>query len=127
MTEGGDPIRIGIAYGGFDAETVAAFRAVSPRLVFDVTERTGRAATDEVITPQTDALIGHVLPSDLSQAPRLRWLQILSAGAESALDVGGGTWPSGIDADQRPRLLCRRHRAVHARGAPPCRREGRCA
>ena len=96
MTEVGEPIRIGIAYDGFDEATLATFRAVSPRLVFDITERTGRAATDEVITPQTDALIGHVLPSDLTRAPRLRWLQILSAGAESALDVGGGTWPSGI-------------------------------
>ncbi len=96
MTEVGEPIRIGIAYDGFDEATLATFRAVSPRLVFDITERTGRAATDEVITPETDALIGHVLPSDLARAPRLRWLQILSAGAESALDVGGGTWPSGI-------------------------------
>ena len=97
MTVGGEPVRIAIAYGGFDAETLAAFRAVSPRLVFDVTSRYGQAGADEVVTPETDGLIGHSLPSDLSRAPRLRWLQILSAGAESALALGGGgPWPAGI-------------------------------
>src|SRR5262245_41482819 len=96
MTDGGDPIRIGIAYGGFDAETLAAFRAISPRLVLDVTSRTGRAGIDEIITPETDALIGHALPSDVAAARRLRWLQILSAGADMALEAAGGLWPAGI-------------------------------
>jgi phosphoglycerate dehydrogenase-like enzyme len=96
MTGGGDPIRIGIAYNAFDEETLAAFRAVSPRLVFDVTSRYGQAGSDEVVTPETQGLIGHSLPSDLSRAPRLRWLQILSAGAESALALGGAAWPARV-------------------------------
>ena len=69
MTGGGEPIRIAIAYGAFDEDTLAAFRAVSPRLVFDVTERYGQAGADEAVTPETDGLIGHSLPSDPSRAP----------------------------------------------------------
>jgi phosphoglycerate dehydrogenase-like enzyme len=93
---GGPPIHIAIAYPGFDEETLATFRAVSPRLVFDITPRYGLGAADEIVTPATDGLIGFSLPTDLSRAPNLRWLQILSAGAEFALDALGGAWPAGI-------------------------------
>jgi phosphoglycerate dehydrogenase-like enzyme len=96
MTDDGGPIRIGIAYDRFDEATLAAFRAVSPRLVFDITSRYGQAGSDEIVTPETVGLIGHSLPSDLSRAPRLRWLQILSAGAESAIATGGAAWPSQV-------------------------------
>ena len=95
MTDPAAPIRVAIAYG-FDSDTLATFRAVSPRLVFDVTERYGRTGVDSVVTPDTEAIIGSNLPSDPSQAPRLRWFQILSAGAEFILDGVGGRWPSAV-------------------------------
>ena len=93
---GDAPVRVAIAYGGFDADTLAAFRAVSPRLVLDVTERYGRTGVDEVVTAQTEGLIGSSLPSDLGAAPRLRWVQILSAGAEFILEGYGKPWPERI-------------------------------
>lgn len=95
MTDPGAPIRVAIAYD-FDPETLAAFRSVSPRLVFDVTERSGLAGVDSVVRPETEAIIGASLPSDRSRAPRLRWVQILSAGAESILGGVGGPWPEDI-------------------------------
>lgn len=90
------PIRIGIAYGGFDEETLAEFQAVSPRLIIDVTEQYGPTGADEIVRPDTQGLIAYALPTDLSRAPHLRWLQILSAGAEFALTAAGGPWPERI-------------------------------
>jgi phosphoglycerate dehydrogenase-like enzyme len=91
----GEQVHVAIAYP-FDAETIAAFRAVSPRLRLHVVERYGQAGVDEVMTPEIDGLIGSGLPSDRSKLGRLRWVQILSAGAETVLDPIGGPWPQGI-------------------------------
>jgi phosphoglycerate dehydrogenase-like enzyme len=95
MADPSAPIRVAIAYD-FDEDTLDAFKAVSPRLAFDITDRSGRTGVDSVATPETEAIIGASLPSDRSRTPRLRWVQILSAGAESILGGVGGSWPEDI-------------------------------
>ena len=86
-------IRVGIAFP-FDATTIEAFRAVSPRLDIRATERDDQAAIDEVTAGDVDGLVGRALPSDPRSAPSLRWLQVLSAGIEQL--VGTGEWPRDI-------------------------------
>ena len=93
MAASPDAIRVGIAYD-FDAATIAAFRAVSPRLDLRVTEGKDQAAVDALAATDLDGLIAHRLPTDLSRTPSLRWLQVPSAGVEVIL--GGGGWPDGI-------------------------------
>lgn len=94
MTDASLPVRVGIAYP-FNAPTIAQFRSVSPRLQLTVSERTDRAAIDQVAAADLDGLIAAALPSDRTRTPSLRWLQVLSAGVENV--VGDGTdWPPGI-------------------------------
>ena len=95
MTDSGAPVRIAIAYA-FDDDTLATFRAVSPQLAFDITERYGPGGVDDIVNAETEGLIGSNLPSDLTRAPKLRWVQILSAGAEFIIDAHGGPWPAGV-------------------------------
>jgi phosphoglycerate dehydrogenase-like enzyme len=87
------PVHVAVAYP-FDEETLAAFRAVSDRLELHVNSSYGQAAVDEVMSPEMDGLIGAGLPTDRSAMARLRWVQILSAGAEVAL--AGGEWPLSV-------------------------------
>jgi phosphoglycerate dehydrogenase-like enzyme len=87
------PVHVAVAYP-FDEETLATFRAVSDRLDLHVNPSYGQAAVDEVMTPDMDGLIGMGLPTDRSAIARLRWVQILSAGAEVAL--AGGQWPLSV-------------------------------
>jgi phosphoglycerate dehydrogenase-like enzyme len=86
-------VHVGIAYP-FDADTLDAFRSVSPRLRLHVVPRYDQSAVDAVMSPEIDGLIGIALPTDRSPMPRLRWLQILSAGAEVAL--AGRSWPPAV-------------------------------
>ena len=95
MTTAGGSAKVNVAIVyPFDDDTLATFRAASDRLELHVSPTYGPAGVDAIAGPETDALIAQVLPSDLSRTPRLRWLQILSAGAEVALAVD--PWPAGI-------------------------------
>jgi phosphoglycerate dehydrogenase-like enzyme len=88
------PVRVGVAFP-FDPATIARFRSVSPRLQLTVTERTDRAAIDELASVDLDGLIGAALPSDRTRTPSLRWLQVLSAGVETV--IGDGVdWPPAV-------------------------------
>lgn len=87
-------LRVGVAFD-FDAQTIAVFESISPRLQFRVTNRADQAAVDEIASSDLDGLIGQRLPSDRSKTPSLRWLQVLSAGVETL--VGDGSdWPAGV-------------------------------
>jgi phosphoglycerate dehydrogenase-like enzyme len=87
-------VRIGIAFE-FDAATIEAFESVSPRLQLRIARQLGQAGIDEVAATDLDGLIGPSLPTDRSRTPRLRWLQVLSAGVENI--VGDGRdWPARI-------------------------------
>lgn len=86
-------VHVGIAYP-FDADTLDTFRSVSPRLRLHVVPRYDQSGVDAVMSPEIEGLIGVALPKDRSTMPRLRWLQILSAGAEVAL--GDQRWPPAV-------------------------------
>jgi phosphoglycerate dehydrogenase-like enzyme len=90
-------LRVGIAFP-IDDDTVAAFKAASPRLTFRVRQEAAQAAVDEVAADDLDALIAARLPSDLARTPSLRWMQVLSAGVENLVGPGATrAWPSGIE------------------------------
>jgi phosphoglycerate dehydrogenase-like enzyme len=93
--DGAQLVRVGIAFP-FDQATIAQFRSVSPRLRLTISERSDRAAIDEVAAVDLDGLIGAALPSDRTKTPSLRWLQVLSAGVENVVGDGAG-WPPGIE------------------------------
>ena len=96
MTPAGhEAIHVGIAYP-FDDATIDAFRDVSPRLRLHLAAGQGAEGADEIIAavPEIEGLIGQRLPSNRERLGRLRWLQILSAGAELAL--GSEPWPRGV-------------------------------
>ena len=127
MTEVGEPIRIGIAYDGFDEVMLAMFRLScrascstspsgpgAPRPTTSSPRRRMRSSATScpATSPKPRVCVGS---RSCPRGPRAR------STSEAALLAVGDY------ADQRPRLLRRRHRAVHAGGAPACRREGRCA
>ena len=63
-------------------ETVARLRALSPDL--EVVDVTGDPAFDArtVADPEVEVIIGSRPPTDLAGVPRLRWLQVRSAGVD---------------------------------------------
>ena len=63
-------------------DTVARLRGLSPDL--EVVDVTGDAAFDatRLVDPEVEILIAGRAPSDLGQVPRLRWLQVRSAGVD---------------------------------------------
>lgn len=95
--EGERPIRIGIAFP-FDDVALDAFRTVSPRIAFAITDDTSQAAVDAIAVGDLDALIGARLPSDLATTPSLRWVQVMSAGVENLVGPGATrAWPPGVE------------------------------
>jgi phosphoglycerate dehydrogenase-like enzyme len=63
-------------------ETVARLRALSPELeVIDVTRGGGFDAAT-LADPEVEVLIGSGPPTDLAATPKLRWLQVRSAGVD---------------------------------------------
>lgn len=68
---------------------LARLQAVSPRLIVSQRtlsrDQTHRASAEEfaaVLTPETEVLYTHTTPFPLDQAPRLRWIQVNSAGID---------------------------------------------
>ena len=63
-------------------ETVDRLRALSPEL--EVVDVTGDAAFDArtLVDPEVEILIGARPPTDLAGTPKLRWLQVRSAGVD---------------------------------------------
>ena len=92
MTTPPDAIRVGIAFD-FDAETLAGFRSLSPRLDLRINPARDQASIDEVAATDLDGLIAHRLPTDRSRTPSLRWLQVPSAGVEVVLGDGADGRP----------------------------------
>ena len=88
-------LRIGIAFPYSDA-AVAAFRAVSPRLVIRADPRADADGVDAVTREDLDALIAGSLPTDRSRIPSLRWMQVMSAGVEALVGPGTPPWPAGV-------------------------------
>jgi phosphoglycerate dehydrogenase-like enzyme len=75
-------------------ETVTRLRALSPDLdVFDVT---GDPTFDAgaLVDPEVEVLIGSGPPSDLAGVPKLRWLQVRSAGVDHL--VADPPWRKGL-------------------------------
>ena len=87
-------VTIGIAFA-FEPDALARFAAVSPDLRLRIAEGTDQAAIDALASSDLDGLVGRNLPSDRTKAPRLRWLQVLSAGVEHILGEGS-SWPAEI-------------------------------
>ncbi|MCP4517969.1 MAG: hypothetical protein GY824_22410, partial [Delftia sp.] len=89
----------------FDERQLAHLRSVSPRLqLVQHTVRESSALPPDV-WPQVEVLCTFGALPEPGQAPRLRWVQLLSAGAEHATSqpaLGGGdvilTTTSGIHA-----------------------------
>ncbi len=94
-TSGHGAVHVGIAFP-FDDQTLTTFRDVSPRLHLHLADAQGEAGADELVAahPEVEGLIGQRLPSERTRLGRLRWLQILSAGAEQAL--GTEPWPRAV-------------------------------
>src|SRR3954452_7764434 len=74
-----DPINVLITYHWqrLDDTLVQRIRDVSPRL--NVIYPQDEAENSEVL-PSTDILYGIQLPKSIANAPRLKWIQLLSAG-----------------------------------------------
>ena len=74
--------------------TIERLRSLSPDLdIVDVSgddDFDGRDLTD----PEVEAIIGMRIPSDLSRVPRLRWLQVRSAGVNHLAD--DPPWRKGL-------------------------------
>lgn len=87
-------VTVGIAFD-FEPAAIARFAAVSPDLRLRVAEGTDQGAIDALASSDLDGLVGRTLPSDRTKAPRLRWLQVLSAGVEHLLG-DGSPWPAEI-------------------------------
>lgn len=63
-------------------------RAAAPNA--EITDRACRSSDDvrELVAAGCDVMLGFIMPSDLAQrAPNLKWVQLLSAGADHALAV----------------------------------------
>jgi phosphoglycerate dehydrogenase-like enzyme len=75
-------------------ETVTRLRALSPDL--DVVDVTGDPAFDAgaLADAEVEVLIGSRPPSDLTRVPRLRWLQVRSAGVDHL--VADPPWRKGL-------------------------------
>ena len=74
--------------------TIERLRALSPDL--DVVDVSGDATFDPLALtdPEVEVVIGSRVPSDLSQVPRLRWLQLRSAGVNHLAD--DPPWRKGV-------------------------------
>ena len=93
---GSGEVRVGVVYP-FDEATRASLAAVSPRLHLRFDERYEQVGVDAVAADDLDGLVAGHLPSDLSRAPSLRWLQALSAGIELIVGDGSEPWPAAIE------------------------------
>ncbi len=74
--------------------TIERLRGLSPDL--DVVDVSGEATFDPLALTDHDVevVIGSRVPSDLSQVPRLRWLQLRSAGVNHLAD--DPPWRKGV-------------------------------
>ena len=74
--------------------TIERVRALSPDL--DLVDVSGDATFDPLALtdPEVEVVIGSRVPSDLSQVPRLRWLQLRSAGVNHLAD--DPPWRKGV-------------------------------
>src|SRR5262245_47643764 len=65
-----------------ESDTVERLRALSPEL--DVVDRRGEHGFDmnALADPEVEVIVGPRAPSDLGRVPRLRWLQLRSAGVD---------------------------------------------
>jgi phosphoglycerate dehydrogenase-like enzyme len=63
-------------------ETVGRLRALSP--VLEVVDVSGDPSfdIDELVDPEVEIVVGSRVPADLTRVPRLRWLQVRSAGVD---------------------------------------------
>ena len=94
MGDGGQAIRVGIAYP-FGSEAIETFHAVSSRLRITTTDRDDQIGIDAIAADDLDGLIGATLPTDRTSTPSLRWLQVLSAGVEYLVGPGH-VWPAEV-------------------------------
>jgi phosphoglycerate dehydrogenase-like enzyme len=75
-------------------ETVGRLQAVAPGL--DVVDVTGQPSFDAagLVDPEVEILVGGRAPTDLSGVPKLRWLQVRSAGVDHLL--ADPPWNKGL-------------------------------
>lgn len=75
-------------------ETVERLRALSPALdVVDVS-RDSSFEIDHFVDPDVEIIVGSRAPTDLTRLPRLRWLQVRSAGVEHL--AADPPWRKGV-------------------------------
>jgi phosphoglycerate dehydrogenase-like enzyme len=74
--------------------TIDRLRALSPDL--EIIDTTGDDAfdIDALADPDLEAIVGRRVPADLTRVPRLRWLQVGSAGVDHL--AGDPPWAKGI-------------------------------
>jgi phosphoglycerate dehydrogenase-like enzyme len=69
------------------ADVLDKLRAVSPRLVIECRPARSAEELSAALTPETEILYGYRGDFDLARAPRLRWVQLQSAGINHVLDT----------------------------------------
>jgi phosphoglycerate dehydrogenase-like enzyme len=80
----------------FDTATRARLESVSSRLQIEHRDLGDQASVDSIVDPAVQAIIGYRVPTDLSRTPSLRWIQLVSAGADHLLLLKEPPWTRGL-------------------------------
>ncbi|HVA85002.1 MAG TPA: D-2-hydroxyacid dehydrogenase [Candidatus Saccharimonadales bacterium] len=91
--EAGGPIRVLIAYSMM-APLRASFQALGSRFQIEFRTIEDRPGIDALDDPELEVLIASFPPRDRRRTPRLRWLQLASAGVDHLIEEA--PWSSGL-------------------------------